>query len=83
MIQVFRGLENLPERFKGSVIALGVFDGFHLAHRKIIETAITEAKKMGVTSLLVTFDPHPRKVLNQSDGFVLPILTSLPEKSAC
>ncbi|MDD5765608.1 MAG: bifunctional riboflavin kinase/FAD synthetase [Candidatus Marinimicrobia bacterium] len=80
MIQVFHGIENLPERFKGSIVALGVFDGLHLAHRKIIGIAIAESKKIGVTSLLVTFDPHPRKVLNQADGFVLPVLTSLPEK---
>lgn len=80
MIQVFRGIENLPERFKGSVAALGVFDGLHLAHRNIIGTAVAEAKKIGVPSLLVTFDPHPRKVLNQADGFVLPVLTTPQEK---
>jgi riboflavin kinase / FMN adenylyltransferase len=45
-------------------VALGTFDGVHLGHRRVIETA----RDTGLTSTVVTFDPHPRAALgNQVD----------------
>jgi len=48
---------------KNAVLAIGIFDGVHIGHRKIISAAIREAKKKGEESVIVTFDPHPLKVL--------------------
>jgi len=45
-------------------IALGNFDGVHRGHRKIISTMVDDAKKIGARSIVVTFDPHPGKILS-------------------
>jgi riboflavin kinase/FMN adenylyltransferase len=42
------------------VVALGVFDGMHLAHRRILREAIIHAHRIKGTSVVVTFSPHPR-----------------------
>jgi len=48
---------------KNTVLAIGIFDGVHIGHRRIISAAIREAKKKRAESVIVTFDPHPLKVL--------------------
>ncbi len=49
-----------------TVATLGFFDGVHKGHRFLIEQVKAEAKKSQLKSLIVTFDEHPRKVLNQN-----------------
>src|SRR5262245_30732622 len=48
---------------KGSVVTLGNFDGIHLGHQALIGGAVTEARKLAVPSVVLTFEPHPLKVL--------------------
>lgn len=79
-MQVYFGVDTLPKHFKGAVATLGVFDGLHLAHMEIINRVIRRAHGKKTYSMLITFDPHPRKVLNNSDDFSLPILTTPKEK---
>jgi len=55
-------------------VALGAFDGVHLAHRKILATAVSRARALGLTALACTFDPHPLEVL-QPDRAPAPITT--------
>lgn len=52
-------------QFAGSacVLALGMFDGVHKGHRKLIRTAVSLAREEGVPALVDTFDTHPLKVL--------------------
>lgn len=45
------------------VLAIGVFDGVHLGHRAVIERARVDAAQLGGNAAVVTFDPHPAKVL--------------------
>jgi len=45
------------------VAALGAFDGIHLAHAKILDSAVERARALGVASVACTFDPHPSAVL--------------------
>jgi len=45
------------------VAALGAFDGIHLAHAKILDTAVGRARALGVSAVACTFDPHPAAVL--------------------
>lgn len=62
-MQVIKGLKHLPSFSKDCVIAIGNFDGIHLGHQKIIQILVREAKKHDLVSLLLTFSPHPEKVL--------------------
>lgn len=48
----------------GSVITVGVYDGVHTGHRKIISEVIGESRRTGLPSAAVTFDPHPSRVLS-------------------
>jgi riboflavin kinase/FMN adenylyltransferase len=43
------------------VVALGVFDGVHIGHRKVIAGAVRRARRVGGTSIAVTFWPHPQR----------------------
>lgn len=49
----------MPERWRGGVIALGNFDGFHKGHQAVVGRAIEKARAKGVPSLVATFNPHP------------------------
>ena len=61
------------------VVATGFFDGVHLGHRLVIEQLIEAAAVRGDESMVVTFWPHPRNVL-QKEARSLRLLTSLHEK---
>jgi riboflavin kinase/FMN adenylyltransferase len=61
------------------VVATGFFDGVHLGHRLVLSQLVKAAKERGDESMVVTFWPHPRTVL-QNDARELRLLTSLEEK---
>lgn len=61
------------------VLATGFFDGVHTGHRLVIRELVRSANERGVESVVVTFWPHPRNVL-QDDARNLRLLTSLEEK---
>ena len=61
------------------VVTTGFFDGVHLGHRFVIERLVREARRRGCRSLVVTFWPHPRTVL-QDNARGLHLLSSLDEK---
>ncbi len=63
---------------KGSVVALGTFDGVHRGHQKVISQAVKYAKKIGSACLAITFDPHPQQFIVPERG--LKLLTTLPER---
>ena len=48
---------------RASVVALGMFDGVHIGHQKLIRTAIEMAEKMNVSCIVCTFDRHPLSLL--------------------
>jgi len=48
----------------GSVLAIGIFDGFHRGHQKIIKKVKAEASSKGAAAGVLSFSPHPEKVLN-------------------
>ena len=54
-----------------TVVTIGTFDGVHLGHRKIIQRLIDSAQKQSLQTALLTFYPHPRMVLQQSDDLKL------------
>ncbi len=62
-MRILSGLASFPSELRPSVAALGVFDGIHLAHAKILATAVERARALGVSAVVSTFDPHPAAVL--------------------
>lgn len=71
-------LEDLKGEPGPLVIAAGAFDGVHLGHRAVLQLALDEAKHLGGSTWVMTFDPHPLKVLRPSAAPAL--LTATPHK---
>ncbi|MBR4803635.1 MAG: riboflavin biosynthesis protein RibF [Bacteroidales bacterium] len=62
---------NINEIPKGMAVSVGMFDGVHRGHRKVLESLQTFANKLGTEPLVITFDRHPRYVLRNDDSFHL------------
>jgi riboflavin kinase/FMN adenylyltransferase len=62
-MQVVRQIDDPNLSLTGSVITLGNFDGIHLGHQALIGGAVSEARKLAIPSVVLTFEPHPLKVL--------------------
>ncbi len=60
---VARSTQDIGESIHGSCITIGNFDGVHLGHQKLIRRTCAKARDLGLTSVVVTFDPHPLRVL--------------------
>lgn len=61
-------------------LALGFFDGVHLGHQRVIDAAIENAKRLGIKSAIMTFDPHPSIVLggrNEKVFYITPLQQKL------
>ncbi len=73
---VFQDIHNLPQ-FKNAVLTVGTFDGVHSGHRVILKEVVEHAHKVNGESVLITFDPHPRKLLfpDQPLGIITPLET--------
>lgn len=56
-------LNDIPGKFQRSVITLGNFDGLHLGHQELLKMVIKRAREAEALSLVVTFRPHPLKIL--------------------
>jgi riboflavin kinase/FMN adenylyltransferase len=76
-LKVYRSLAEF-NTLECAVATTGTFDGVHLGHQKILNQLVQTAKKVGGESVLLTFDPHPRVVL-QPD-VELKLLSSIEEK---
>lgn len=74
---VFFDIKQLPA-FKNAVLTVGTFDGVHLGHKTILREVVAHAKEVNGESVLLTFDPHPRKLLFPDQP--LGIITPLEEK---
>jgi riboflavin kinase/FMN adenylyltransferase len=62
-MQIIRHIGEQGQSFSGSVVTLGNFDGIHLGHQALITAAVTDSKKLGLPSVVLTFEPHPLSVL--------------------
>lgn len=79
-MQVHRDLSNLPF-FKNAAITIGTFDGVHSGHLQIIHQLKKEAYQNNGESVIITFDPHPRMVLNPKQNQPsIKLLNTLSEK---
>lgn len=67
------------DKSSDAVATIGTFDGIHIGHKTILERIVNEAKIRGGKSVLITFWPHPRFILNK-DADKLKLLTTFNEK---
>lgn len=77
-MKVCRNLNDLPA-FGESVITIGSFDGVHTGHRQIISKIVNIGKQNNYASIIITFEPHPRLVINPDDTS-LKLIYSIEEK---
>ncbi|HEY5854899.1 MAG TPA: bifunctional riboflavin kinase/FAD synthetase [Aldersonia sp.] len=59
----WRGLDDIPADWGRCVLTVGVFDGVHRGHAQLITRAVEAARRRGVPSVVMTFDPHPMEVV--------------------
>jgi riboflavin kinase/FMN adenylyltransferase len=78
-MKIFHGLEN-ANIAKPTVLTLGVFDGLHLGHQRIMQKVVDRARAVGAVATAITFDPHPRAVLHPESA--PPLLQTLDQRLA-
>lgn len=61
-MRLFRQYADLPAAARGSVVALGNFDGVHRGHQAVINAAYHRARALGRPAAVLTFEPHPRQL---------------------
>jgi len=64
-MKIFDNLQSYSSE-KESILTIGTFDGVHIGHNKILKRLIQDSKKNNLSSLVMTFFPHPRMILNKS-----------------
>jgi riboflavin kinase/FMN adenylyltransferase len=77
-LNIYRQLDELPTPITPVVATIGNFDGVHLGHQGVIAEVIERARFLGGTSLAITFDPHPARVLRPEQPHLL--ITPLARK---
>lgn len=78
-MKIFHGTEN-ANILRPTVLTLGVFDGLHLGHQRIMRTVVERAKAANAVPTAITFDPHPRAVLHPESA--PPLLQTLDQRLA-
>lgn len=77
-MRIIKGLRNIKAPVRGSVVTIGVFDGVHIGHVKVIRETVVRAKRLNAESIVLTFDPHPFRVLHPAAS--VPSLISLEHR---
>ena len=67
-MQLIRELDNVPPALKGGVLSVGVFDGVHVGHQKVLGRAVERAHELDTAAVVFTFHPHPLAVLRPDDA---------------
>jgi len=77
-VRIFESLEEIPRDFGRAVVSVGNYDGIHLAHQSVLRAVCERARELDASSLLVTFDPHPARILRPHGG--PPLITPIDRK---
>ncbi len=77
-MKVIYGIGKVKRFIKNSVLAIGVFDGLHVGHQKLVKAAVRKAKALGGPAVVMTFSPHPVQVLKPKK--YLPFVVSLSHR---
>lgn len=77
-MELIEHIDNIERPFENAVITIGNFDGVHIGHQALFHEVIEKADALGGTSIVMTFEPHPARVLKQSD--YPPLITLYEQK---
>jgi riboflavin kinase/FMN adenylyltransferase len=77
-MQIFHKLEDVPSDFGPTVLSVGNFDGVHRGHQHVLGRMTGRAHELSARSLVLTFDPHPIRILRPDQA--PPLLTPLRQK---
>ena len=61
-MELIRGIHNIQPHHKGCVLTIGNFDGVHLGHQEVLRRVDSQAKKLGLPSVVMTFEPQPMEL---------------------
>jgi riboflavin kinase / FMN adenylyltransferase len=67
-MEVVTRIEDLGGRISYGVVAIGVFDGVHLGHQEVIRRVVARARRNAGAAVVLTFAPHPQKVINPASA---------------
>jgi riboflavin kinase/FMN adenylyltransferase len=67
-VKLLRQITHLPGELRGGAVAIGNFDGVHLGHARIVERVVANARDLGGSALVFTFDPHPVRILRPAEA---------------
>ena len=76
-MEVYKSINNIP-LLPESVVTIGTFDGCHRGHQEVIKKVVSTSQSINKKSVLITFDPHPRHILQLDNK--LPILMHVSKK---
>ena len=77
-MKIIEGIENINKPYKNAVITIGNFDGVHIGHQALFHEVMEKADSIGGTSMAMTFEPHPIRVLKQNNH--PPLITLYEQK---
>lgn len=70
-MRIFSTIQDIPEYFSKPIVTMGNFDGVHFGHQYIFRRVRERAQELNGTSIVLTFDPHPQKILAPHKEFFL------------
>ena len=76
-MEIYTTLDDIRTPFPQAHVTIGNFDGVHLGHQKLFEQVVTRARQHRGTSVAITFDPHPLKVLSPKG---IRLISTTPQK---
>ncbi len=62
-MEIFRHIDDARLKLARSIVTMGNFDGLHLGHQCLLRNTVEDAQRLGIPSVVLTFEPHPLKVL--------------------
>ena len=77
-MELIENIEKIISPYPNAVISIGNFDGVHIGHQALFSEVIDKANQLNGTSIAMTFEPHPVRVLKQNGQ--LPLITLYEQK---
>jgi len=77
-MELIKHIDKIEKPFKNAVITIGNFDGVHIGHQALFHEVVEKAESLDGTSIVMTFEPHPVRVLKQNGH--LPLITLYEQK---